>query len=556
MLFRLVRPMRRKDSRIPYFTQRIPADVKARATGLKLAIPVGAETVQIVVSAAARVIKVSLRTADPAEAKIRQATIAAYLESVWAALRQDAPLPLTFRQATALAGRLYRAWAEGEGRERTLAVEYSKETGKFERVGGSEDDEPAYWAAALAGLNETADDLGALERTFGPIIDHQLLKEGIRRVDANSRVLLLKAFASALRDAFEGRQRNAGGDYAPDTKAARFPDFESPAEPSRASAAKPTPRGKQSLTKLVEDWWAEAKIAGRSLSTYESYRNTVARLVTFLGHDDASRVTPEDVIRFKDHRLAQGVSTKTVADGDMPGLRSVFSWAVSNRRMASNPAVGIKVQAQRSARTRPKGFTDAEARAILSHASGYVRPRQESAKVAAAKRWVPWLCAYTGARLGEMVQLRKEDLTQRGHWVLNITPEAGTVKDKESREVVLHAHLIEQGFLDFVSQSPPGYLFISVSQDAGMRGVWRSVKNRVTEFVREVMTDPRIRPNHGWRHTFKTIGREVGIADSVLDGICGHVPASVGGDYGDVSIAAQVKAFERFPRFEIDGRGP
>lgn len=41
MLFRLVRPMRREGSRIPYFVQRIPADVLPRAAGVQLAIPFG-----------------------------------------------------------------------------------------------------------------------------------------------------------------------------------------------------------------------------------------------------------------------------------------------------------------------------------------------------------------------------------------------------------------------------------------------------------------------------------------------------------------------------------
>jgi hypothetical protein len=36
MLFRLVRPMRRNGSRNVYFVQRIPADLKQRAAGLKL----------------------------------------------------------------------------------------------------------------------------------------------------------------------------------------------------------------------------------------------------------------------------------------------------------------------------------------------------------------------------------------------------------------------------------------------------------------------------------------------------------------------------------------
>lgn len=554
MLFRLVRPMRRKDSRIAYFTQRIPADVKDRVVGRKLDVPVGGETVSITVSPVARIVRLSLRTADPAEAKIRQGTIAAYLETVWVALRQDAPLPLTFRQATALSGKIYRAWAEGEGRERTVAAQYNDETRKFELVAGSsEDDVPEYWEAAVRHLNglQDADDPEALERAFGSIIDRQLLKEGIRRVDASSRLLLLKAFASALRDAFESRQRNAGGDYAPDPKAVRFPAFQGPARPE-PEAAPPSEIAKQSLKELVEDWWFEAKATGRTISTYDSYRNTMGRFVAFLHHDDASRVRPEDVIAFKDHRLALGVSTKTVSDSDITGLKSVFSWAVVNRRMASNPAEGVKLKAKKPERTRGKGFTEVEAKAILRHASAYKRTAREGTKVAAAKRWVPWLCAYTGARVGEMVQLRKEDVKrERNCWIFNITPEAGTVKDKEFRAVVLHAHLIELGFLDFVKQSSDDYLFITVAPGASMRGVWKGVKNRVTEFVREVVTDSRVAPNHGWRHTFKSVGREAEIEDSVLDGICGHAPTSVGGSYGEVSITAQAKAFDRFPRFAI-----
>ena len=80
------------------------------------------------------------------------------------------------------------------------------------------------------------------------------------------------------------------------------------------------------------------------------------------------------------------------------------------------------------------------------------------------------------------------------------------------------------------------------------------MKNRLTDFAREVVTDLKVAPNHGWRHTFKTIGREVGIEDSVLDGICGHAPPTVGKSYGGVSITAQVRAFAMFPRFAVEGR--
>jgi hypothetical protein len=41
MLFRVVLPMRRKNSQAAYFVQRIPADVKAKVVGQQLAIPNG-----------------------------------------------------------------------------------------------------------------------------------------------------------------------------------------------------------------------------------------------------------------------------------------------------------------------------------------------------------------------------------------------------------------------------------------------------------------------------------------------------------------------------------
>jgi integrase len=99
--------------------------------------------------------------------------------------------------------------------------------------------------------------------------------------------------------------------------------------------------------------------------------------------------------------------------------------------MASNPADGLKVKSAKVVRTRSKGFSTDEAKALLRQASGYVASAREHTKTAAAKRWAPWLCAYTGARVGEIVQLLKEDirLTTDGLIIINITPEAGTVKD-------------------------------------------------------------------------------------------------------------------------------
>ena len=102
--------------------------------------------------------------------------------------------------------------------------------------------------------------------------------------------------------------------------------------------------------------------------------------------------------------------------------------------MASNPAEGVNLKGGRKVRLRQKGFTAAEASAILRHASDYRQAPREKPKAAASKRWVPWLCAYTGARVGEMVQLRKQDVRRDGEvWIITITPAHRKLAEKLRR---------------------------------------------------------------------------------------------------------------------------
>jgi hypothetical protein len=320
---------------------------------------------------------------------------------------------------------------DGAAREQDLAAQFDPETRTWQ-IERPQEMSPAEteggFAAAALRITEAMERDG-LEDALGPIVDHLLLAKGIAEVDPECRPVLLDAFAIALRDAFEHRQRNAAGDFRPDPKAARFPTWTDQREGKQQGA--PRSSAKVSLITLVEDWWKEAKAAERKASTYESYRNTIRAFVAFLSHDDGARVTPEEVIRFKDYRLTiihprtgKPISAKTVKDSDLSGLKTIFGWAVANRKLTSNPATGITIKLGKPAKLRSKGFTDGEAQAILKAAAEVVRSG-ERAETAAAKRWVPWLCAYTGARVGEVAQLRKQDVRHEGgHWVARITPEA------------------------------------------------------------------------------------------------------------------------------------
>ncbi|CCV05877.1 hypothetical protein MESS2_1700004 [Mesorhizobium metallidurans STM 2683] len=96
MALRLVSPIKRKGSQNIQFVQRIPADLKGRAGGLKLAIPVGAETISFAISEKADALRVSYAS-DASVVKVRQGQVAAYVETVWRSLRGTAPIALTHR---------------------------------------------------------------------------------------------------------------------------------------------------------------------------------------------------------------------------------------------------------------------------------------------------------------------------------------------------------------------------------------------------------------------------------------------------------------------------
>jgi hypothetical protein len=67
----------------------------------------------------------------------------------------------------------------------------------------------------------------------------------------------------------------------------------------------------------------------------------------------------------------------------------------------------VKVTVPKRKKLRERAFRPQEAQIILEAALAINDTRKP---YEAAKRWVPWLCAYTGAHPAEMTQLRKMDV--------------------------------------------------------------------------------------------------------------------------------------------------
>ncbi len=580
--------MRRKRSSNEQFRVRIPADVLDAARGQSLVLTVGNTSLLKSIGPKAVEIGLSLRTSDPSEVKLRQSDVLRQVETFFAGLRQrQSPTSLTHEQCVRLAGDFYRAWTSGGPDEGLRELEPDALARSWHKV------EKRLGEALESGAEQAIAGLRKLAGRF-------LLGRGLT-VDEPALETFCDEIVKAVRDAAKTNARKAAGDYSEDLLARRFGEPWCPGEKqtqqvkwSERSSSSAKTRGAVglSLRELVAKWRDDPQNAP-SASTVASYAKAFDRLATFVGHDDPTRLTTEDVERFKRHRLdVDKVKPKTFKDSDLAALRSVLGWAIENKLLsAPNAAIGIKVRVPRRTLSRTeKGFSDAEAKAILRHALEYNRGRTEKAKTAAAKRWVPWLMAYSGARVGEVAQLRKQDVLRHeaGFWFMRLVPEAGTIKTNEPRDVPLHSHLIEQGFIqDLVENAPDGHLFldpkgseptcskptlrrkpmrshvqagtVGISSKAasrtddprGILGPLQGLKNRLQEFVREIVRDPEVQPQHGWRHRVKAVAFSVGVQERVIDEIQGHAPRHEGGRYGTVALETKQAAIERLPRYTV-----
>jgi integrase len=536
MVLKMARPTRRAGSSLHQFKQRIPLDVRDKAARKMLVVPVGDTMVTCQIGPTTQTIQFSLRTRDPDEARVRQAVALAHVEGFWRALR-DGPIRLSQKQVIALSGEVYKeAVARNEadpgppeGWEWLHALSTAPIVGSGLRI-------------PLPGENAEV----KAARTAPSPVDRVLARHGLV-VDDDSRSRLLTELRKVIGQAALRLRDNALGDYGHDKNAERFPPLE------LASPKSKLPGGDVTLTGLVELWWGECKAVGMAESTYVNYRGTIRKFVAFLRNDDATRVTTQHVLDFKDHRLANGIGARTVKDGDLAGLRSVFGWAVANQKLPMNPAAGVSIKRSGKRKLeRPKEFTDEEAKAVLLAATAVMRGAERE-ETWLAKRWVPWLLAYTGARVGEIVQLRKQDLQRRGaHWEIVITPEAGTVKGGEFRHVPLHPHLVELGFPAMVQSATEGHLFVRPNHDTGdVLGPLKGAINRVTEFVRLHVPDTRVSPNHAWRHRFITLCREHDVSEELRSMIVGHTGSTVAArDYG--GPAGLYREICKLPKIDLD----
>jgi integrase len=470
----------------------------------------------------------SLKTTDRRTANERIAVASAELEREWARLTLEAArgsknssrgTRLTHQDMHALRGN-----AHVHIRDAHIA---EPGTGGFAAM---------KWAALL-GEPATTDDEEYLDRDAREFLAGQADTPTDAEVE-KFKPLFLKARQDAYRDVI----RASKDDYS-----------ENPVLKTVPKRTKP----KVDIREAFELYCSQPRIkGGLEGPTAKRWRPVIERFVNWIGHRDFARVTPQDAVRWRDYMLSQGIAPKAVRDVWLAAPRSVATHMLNSLRLEINPFAGIKVEGVKAWKEDDeRGFDPDQVLTILS-ATAATPSHLISKEMKAARRWVPWVCAYTGARVNEITSLLPSDVQQiMKHWCFVLRPEV--TKGKRLRRVPIHKHLVEQGFLKYVEErrriGKP--LFYEPARARGGKRAnpqWQKVADRLGEWVHKSLKVTDVQPNHGWRHLWREIVRGTRMKPELCDYMCGHEGKSgTGARYGKRKVPVLAKEMALFPRFKV-----
>jgi integrase len=257
------------------------------------------------------------------------------------------------------------------------------------------------------------------------------------------------------------------------------------------------------------------------------------RFVEIVGEIEPGEITRAHVLAFRDGLEAKGSGADNVKQ-HLDKLHTLFNVGLSEGVISTNPAHKIKARPGNVKHADGKQpFTAEHARKIFAALNGETADFQ----------WTMRLLAYHGARSGEICQLRVDDVT-----VLNSVPVFrvhdmnGSIKNAASvRDIPIHPAC--KGIVAYakaVAAKHGSAAWLFQDWKAHRQGRAHRFQDKGGKFLREKVgiTDARL-TLHCWRHTFRTLCREVEMPESVSRAIMGHTLGS--GEHGAYGSAPSLK---------------
>jgi len=524
--------VRRKDSTVYWFEIRAPKDLA-----------------HIYPSRYAH--RVSLGTRDPKEAKVK----AAQLWAEWQArFEQQRCKPLTFEKvteitpemATALAETMIRESLAADERLRTNPTEqapllrWMQGVGKGEPTPHPQGGMPDELADMLESMNSEHDQesgkalaRGRLDSVL-PALQYAGQKLGIvfdRKtpgVDA-----ALAAALKARKIATEAKVRRDQGHI-----------VETP-----AAASKSPPARARKLRDAFDQWRKSVGVT-RDAGTVRAKELALEDYEAFPGATPLDAITREQGHQFKAWILAKATLAPKTKHQRLTDVKTLIKYAAQELEwIPRSPWVGIDIEY--GVTTPRKPWTPAQLSALFSLPlfAEYSLPHLAKAG-ADAGYWIPLLGLFTGARMGELCQLRTTDIHEEdGIWGIAINDDDGkSVKTSAAvRWVPVHSELARLGLLEYadtVRKAKHASLWPNLSLMDGKpsHGFSAWFNSTLCKSVKDIA----LPDFHSFRHTVRTKMHKAGISERVQDAITGHEARGSEGTvtYTHVDHADRVRAIE------------
>ena len=377
---------------------------------------------------------------------------------------------------------------------------------------------------------ETANDLARMNlRSVLPLLqaDAQAMGFTVTRETEGLTEALHGYLAAHRRGWQDATQRDAGELIETDS----IPPFtHAPKAPTGALAAslcQQAARGSTETT-LMEVYGRWLKIKTRTKSTEQAYKLAVEWCEEHLGKPlHVPRMTRDQGDSFRSwlQESDRGISKKTARDR-LTAIKSLLVYAYRDLGLIDKqPWVGLDIRVPKTPTRR--SWKDEELQQLFGQPlfQAYDTPKGSKGGSDAAY-WIPLLGLYTGARIGELAQLRTTDITDEDETpVLRITDEDGKrlKTDASRRSIPIHPELIRLGLLEYAK----------AIRKAGHESLWPIlgihperpgliISNWFGQYRKSIGLTEAYPDFHSFRHLVRTRMSKGKIPEKAQDAITGH----------------------------------
>ena len=300
------------------------------------------------------------------------------------------------------------------------------------------------------------------------------------------------------------------------------------------------------LSELIDKWIDGKTLRASSRSSYNDAGKLFVRILAENNITKLSQLTPSAVVSYRDvlKKIPSNINKRfpdssvkevlgkepllspSAVANNVGFIRNFLTWLDDDRyidtREHLKPLKGIK----KPKKGNRNQFSSDQLTLLFTHS--------KFTELSPSMQWCMRVAVFTGARLGEILQLHKMDIQNiDGVWCIVFKEEADKqLKEETSAGVVpIAQQLIDIGFLQFVDNCKTTRLFPDEPRDK--HGRFSNFTKRFNTYRTNIGVNSTDTVFHSFRHTMRTVLVELECPEAVIDSILRHASK-------DRSIGAKV----------------